>query len=321
MPPLQHKCQINYQLTVTMLSRDQREDESHRSTVLVTVCSLLLCTAWLGGSQVARIPTLTNQHDDATRSLNLRQPTFSPDASNLGRRISVGRKERATEIVSGSSNRPVEGAGVPPVYAWYVQRPKNLLDKDNTTMQQWKETWSNSGYDPYILGVEDAMNSPGYASFNAALDTILDSNIPRQAEMRTCYLRYLAMASVGGGLMVDLDTTPSTLGSAVPQPNNFTLYCQTDTISATNSPTSVDRLLQLERQYGVPCLASGSAKEWLRVGNLTVWVTQQQSRTKDWTDMHSLLRMESLGEAQLVKTQLARSSNRRGWDACMLRYV
>lgn len=311
-----------------MLSRDQREDQSHRGTVLATVCSLLLFTAWLGGSQVARIP-LTNQHDYAARSLNLRQPIFSPESSaqsphsnsKLGRRISVEGKGRAIELLLGSSNRPVEGAGVPPVYAWYVKRPKHLLDKDNTTMKQWTETWSNSGYDPYILGVEHAMNSPGYASFNAALDTILDSNIPRQAEMRTCYMRYLAMASVGGGLMVDLDTTPTTLGSVVPQPNNFTLYCQTDTISATNSTTSVDRLLQLERQYGVPCLASGSAQEWLRVGNLTVWATQQQSNKKDWTDMHSLLRMTSLGEAQLVKTQLVRSSKRRGWDACMLRYV
>jgi hypothetical protein len=230
--------------------------------------------------------------------------------------------ERDITVLQGSSNRPVEGTSVK-VYSWYVERPKNIKDRDDELIASWKAVWRAYGYDPHVLGLEDAQSNPNFLDFDQSLDVVLDLKYPRDAARRPCYLRYLAMAmQAGGGMMVDLDTTPANIAATLQKnsPEKFTLYCQVD------SPPEVgtqDWLRKMEYQSGLPCAAVGTAAEWMRVGKLALWTMQYTItfRGASWTDMHSLGRLSAWNELDLVQEQLVRSAKPKSWDTCMFRTV
>ena len=144
------------------------------------------------------------------------------------------------------------------------------------------------------------------------------TNDPRQAAKQPCYLRYLAMASQqGGGMMVDLDTTPTDMALREALPDKFSLYCQVDIPPVSNHEWQQ----QLERQYGTPCAAVASAAEWMRIAKLSVWTTKKFGSQDDWTDLHSIEWLASSNEVNLVKRRILKSQQNRGWDTCMFRYV
>jgi len=208
-----------------------------------------------------------------------------------------------------------------PVYAWYVKRPNNIIELEEELIERWKENWSQYGYNPQVLGVEDAKKLPEYEDFKDKIDHLFSTDSAkgkRNFKLKDCYYRYLAMAAKGGGMMVDLDTTPVSMAQNEEAPEQFTLYCQ------VNSPsTDQSHLLQdLERQSGIPCAVSGKAEEWLRIAKLAIWVTKHVERDDIWwTDMHSILLLRSIDELTLLHTQVAQSSEVRGWDSCAFRFM
>jgi len=208
-----------------------------------------------------------------------------------------------------------------PVYAWYVKRANNIIELEEELIRKWKENWSNYGYDPQVLGIEDARKLPEYEYFEEKIEDLFSTESAkgkRNFKLKECYYRYLAMAATGGGMMVDLDTTPVSMVQSKEPPEQFTLYCQ------VNSPSNAqNHLLQdLERQSGTPCAASGIADEWLRIAKLAIWVTDNVKRDDIWwTDMHSVLLLRSVDEIALLQSQVADSPEVRGWDSCAFRFM
>lgn len=192
-------------------------------------------------------------------------------------------------------------------------------------MEAWKLAWSTAGYDPRILTVEVAAQHAEYAQFRGATAAALvDSKTRKPVELIPCYLRYLAMTVVGGGMMVDLDMTPKSLASEMnvelennnPPNNKFTVHCNI----VTPDP-KVDWVQQVETQNGLPCAAVASASEWYRIGKLAGWVASQRQFEPVWTDAHSLQFLTATGEVNMVKGEVAQSWRTRGWDRCHFRYV
>lgn len=228
--------------------------------------------------------------------------------------------EPGVVVLQGTATRPVEGIDDkgPPVYAWYLERPKNIKSKDDELINTWKAVWRSYGYEPYVLGLDDARSNTEFVAFQQSLQKIFHGNEPRRAVKQPCYLRYLAMAAQkGGGMMVDLDTTPTDLATREELPDKFSLYCQVDVPPIS----SHEWQRQLERQYGTPCAGVGSATEWMRIAKLSVWTTINFGSTDDWTDFHSIEWLTSSNEVNLVKRQILKSTHTRGWDTCMFRYV
>jgi len=67
----------------------------------------------------------------------------------------------------------------------------------------WSASWRRHGWTPIILGREQAEAHRLYARLNAAVVKLPAANAV--AYETSCYLRWLALAQVGGGLMVDTD--------------------------------------------------------------------------------------------------------------------
>lgn len=284
----------------------------------------------------------STKDDQSTSTTTTSRRTQEQEDKNLVILVGSSTDQNLVDL-KGSTSRPLEGMednngqATQLVYAWYVQRPKNSPQKDAALIATWKAAWRSYGYDPYVLGFNNAKTSPEvFHNYALSLQDIFNPEYPRhEAAVKPCYHRYLAMAAQGGGMMVDLDTTPTDIASrgVGVLPEKFSLYCQVenpppdDADGSKSSSITKDWPRQLERQYGTPCAAVGSAAEWLRMANLAVWVTKDylveahRHHDADWTDMHALLRLTGLGEVDLVKRRLLKSDKSRGWDTCMFRHL
>lgn len=82
-----------------------------------------------------------------------------------------------------------------PIYSFV----KNMTKSNELTIQFWNRAWYNQGFAPYVLTEKDALSRPEYG--------MLMSKIPSSG-LHSGYLRWLAMASVQGGLFVDINIIP-----------------------------------------------------------------------------------------------------------------
>ena len=108
---------------------------------------------------------------------------------------------------------------------------------ESSLIQLWKASWSKHGWEPVVLTEKDAASHPKFEAFSARVYRHPTSN-PREYE-RACFLRWLAMVQVGGGVMVDYDVMNYGL-----QPGMF--------MSLTPA-----KLLLLDRY--IPCAVAGHA--------------------------------------------------------------
>ncbi|MFN5119072.1 MAG: hypothetical protein ACK5FE_14295 [Cyanobacteriota bacterium] len=85
------------------------------------------------------------------------------------------------------------------VYTYYEDIGSDL----GPLLDFWADTWARNGWTPVVLGPEDALKHPMYEKFVNHCSSLPTVNNPKYE--LACYLRWLAFASAGGGLMVDND--------------------------------------------------------------------------------------------------------------------
>jgi hypothetical protein len=78
------------------------------------------------------------------------------------------------------------------------------MESHSEILKLWELSWRRRGWTTRILTVQDAQAHPRYNEFVARVDTYPTVN-NREYE-RACYIRWLALVSVGGGWMSDTDT-------------------------------------------------------------------------------------------------------------------
>ena len=146
-------------------------------------------------------------------------------------------------------------------------------ETDEDMIAFWAHHWTKIGWEPRILNLTHAKMHPRYKEFYKKVDQIpllgkKRAGINKEYNMY-CYLRWLAMASIGGGFMSDYDVVPfrpvdSTIGS-------FTVY------SSGNDGR------------GIPCLMSGTDDEW---SNMAFAIVENGLLHLDadlWSDMWALM--------------------------------
>jgi hypothetical protein len=110
---------------------------------------------------------------------------------------------------------------------------------DAALLEEWKKAWSDAGFEPRVLTLEDARTHPYFIPIDYAMEhTWLDGY------NKMCIWRWVAMSNVGGGWMSDYDVFPLRPFPTEPLPHNGAL-------------TVHDRF--------IPDLVSGSSEEWIRV--------------------------------------------------------
>jgi hypothetical protein len=95
------------------------------------------------------------------------------------------------------------------------------------TMDVWEESWKRYGWTPIVLGEWDFLRHPAALFYDAATSKLPTFNNPIYE--RACYRRWLAMATLHGGLMTDYDTvnrgfTPENLSAL--NLTDLTILCE-----------------------------------------------------------------------------------------------
>lgn len=117
-----------------------------------------------------------------------------------------------------------------------------------------------------MLSDENAMNHPDYQEMNRIMD-----GLPFGYYDRLCFLRWLAMATVGGGWLVDYDTFPLHKFESLPLPNEGKLTVH-----------------EYSKSGGVPSMVSGTPEEWYRLAKAHVENAKAHSGESHWSDMKAL---------------------------------
>jgi hypothetical protein len=177
---------------------------------------------------------------------------------------------------------------LPVIYTYFERIPSNrrttgmLDDDDDQLLEFWNETWSNAGWNPVLLTVNDAERHPDYKMLQ---QTLQDLQLFDDSFGRVLWHRWIAMADVGGGWYADYDVFP-----LLPFP--------------TELPTNPNGMLLTVHDIASPTLASGSAEQWsltLRVLLEDAKERHQNSSTSSsstspfWTD--------SLGITSLINNK------------------
>ncbi len=87
------------------------------------------------------------------------------------------------------------------IYTYY--QPIHGFRDDRDLLDIWQRSWRSKCWEPVILDESFAVQHSSYHYLNAKLSAIPTIN-PKEYE-RSCYIRYIAMSVVGGGITVDND--------------------------------------------------------------------------------------------------------------------
>jgi len=138
----------------------------------------------------------------------------------------------------------------------------------------WESSWQKAGFETRILDINDAMQHEDYGKVREFLD---NEEFGEYDEI--CFLRWFAMASVGGGWMSDYDVVP--LASLVPYEYVEVPTILSDDDIATNNgiPLPHDgRFTAYDERGQVPSLLSGSQEEWERLAQGLINLTYQHTK-------------------------------------------
>lgn len=157
-----------------------------------------------------------------------------------------------------------ENKGRPKMHTFFTPVSSN---PDTSLLDAWKKAWSDAGWEPVVLSLEDARRHPDYRRFIEAFEA---AEYRLKDYDRMCFLRWLAMAMSGGGWMSDYDTfpifsQPEIDGHNLPNDGKFTCYSR-----------------------HVPNIVSGSEEEWHRMSQL-LFFSYKLHPDIFWSDMLALL--------------------------------
>jgi len=150
---------------------------------------------------------------------------------------------------------------------------------DQALLKVWVDEWTSAGWNPKILNMEDVRQHPQFESINAMLN-----GLPFKYYDRLCFLRWLAIAQVGGGWIVDYDAFPlAFVTNELPNQGRMTIH--------EYAPTG-----------GVPAMVSANEAEFNRFAWALVENAQLHKHEDHWSDMKALqdIYQQTLGQTYVM---------------------
>lgn len=153
------------------------------------------------------------------------------------------------------------------VFTYYVPIKGKPQDDEIALIEVWEKSWALRGWTPVVLGEEHVPDDPEARKLKRAFQKQPTRLKPGMAY--SWYVRWLAVAALGGGFM-----------------------CDYDVINYAFEPREVGAMTVYERH--VPCLVSGTREECMRICHLFAdYRADSADRVgwrKDTSDMKILIR-------------------------------
>lgn len=132
----------------------------------------------------------------------LKQKGGDAECDSVNAKNPTAEMPTGTALIADASNAappsdPVVAANVVHTYFSPLENAKGV-EEQNRLIDLWKQTWKAHGWEPVVLTEKDAEKHPRYAEWRAAFAKLPTVNPPGY-EM-ACWLRWVAMAQVGGTL-------------------------------------------------------------------------------------------------------------------------
>ena len=142
---------------------------------------------------------------------------------------------------------------------------------DAAAVEVWRDVWAEAGWDPVVLSQNDAARHPLYDETVARVSRFPTTN-PEGYET-ACYLRYLAMAAVGGGFMTDYDVVnvnvpPPPTCDWLPNGGAFTTHQRFVPSLATGTAAEFDRVARAFRDVDVDDVLRMSETEGTQISDM-----------------------------------------------------
>lgn len=129
------------------------------------------------------------------------------------------------------------------VYTYYMPVP-GLWSEDSqrALIDVWARSWKKQGWNPVVLNEEDAKKHPRYAEFKKKYWS-LPTEYGHDYE-GACFLRYVAVAAAGGGMMTDYDVINYGVPPSEADPTKMIFYSdqsagQPESTGCTLAPQSL----------------------------------------------------------------------------------
>lgn len=168
---------------------------------------------------------------------------------------------------------------------------KHERDIHEEMINIWTQLWTDAGWEPRILTLEDARKHPDFNLYRNGITVNEEAvrtpyTVFENSYDYMCFMRWLAMAAHGkGGWMSDYDTFPMGItfvdGFSMPNGGVFTGY---------------------ERH--VPSLLSGSAHEWDRMSQMVLDMAVKKIRDEKkeiYSDMYALYDVIQQNEHEFIR--------------------
>lgn len=169
--------------------------------------------------------------------------------------------ELKSSASSGTRRRLQEEGNRPTIYTYYEQ-PTAYNPNDDTMdlMENWRKSWYDMGWNPVILNPQHAMELPQYRQL---MELIPDDDLIPEEAIRN-YKRWIAMASVGGGWMADMNVWPLNYflrhGRVMPYDGQLTSYMGTNPVLMSGTG---DEYLRMVHQIGSTAQKMIGHQKWL----------------------------------------------------------
>lgn len=159
------------------------------------------------------------------------------------------------------------------IFSYFGVVPELDLVDEVKLCLHFLKVWRSAGFDPFILTEHDARKHPLFEKLHEAVSKFPTTN-PKSYE-ESCYMRWLAMAQVGGGILCDLDVAPIKSGK----------WLQTLVTKQLHS----GRLGVLQKKNVCPSLVIGTAENY----EDQAWLFANYRPPADLKHTSDMIRLES----------------------------
>ena len=104
----------------------------------------------------------------------------------------------------------------------------SLYDEDSQRrlIEVWRKSWAKAGWDPVVLSESDMLSCPKYRYYKTKF-WALPTEYGHDYE-GACFMRWAAVAHLGGGMMTDFDVINYGFTPRDADPNQMQLFCDVE---------------------------------------------------------------------------------------------